>query len=44
MTTKKKKNHYVDNEKFLAEIKVYKQQCKDALARSEEHTSELQSH
>ena len=31
MTTKKKK-HYVDNEKFLAEIKVYKQQCKDAAA------------
>ena len=36
MTTKKKKNHYVDNEKFLAEIKVYKQQCKDALAEGKE--------
>ena len=32
----KKKNHYVDNEKFLAEIKVYKQQCKDALAEGKE--------
>ena len=33
MTIKKKKsNHYVDNEKFLEEIKKYKQQCKDALA------------
>jgi hypothetical protein len=36
MTTKKKKNHYVDNEKFLAEIKIYKQQCKDALAEGKE--------
>ena len=36
MTTKKKKNHYVDNEKFLAEIKIYKQQCKDALAAGKE--------
>jgi hypothetical protein len=26
----KKKNHYVDNEKFLEEIKVYKKQCKEA--------------
>ena len=32
MTIKKKKsNHYVDNERFLQEIKKYKQQCKDAL-------------
>lgn len=29
-TPKKKKNHYVDNERFLAEIKVYKKQCKEA--------------
>ena len=36
MTTKKKKKHYVDNEKFLAEIKVYKQQCKDALSEGKE--------
>ena len=28
--TKKKKNHYVDNEKFLAEIIKYKEQCKIA--------------
>ena len=27
---KKKANHYVDNEKFLAEIKVYKEKCKVA--------------
>lgn len=33
---KKKKNHYVDNEKFLAEIKVYKQKCKDALLEGKE--------
>lgn len=33
---KKKKNHYVDNEKFLAEIKVYKQKCKDALVEGKE--------
>jgi hypothetical protein len=33
---KKKKNHYVDNEKFLAEIKVYKKQCKDAAAEGRE--------
>lgn len=33
---KKKKNHYVDNEKFLAEIKVYKQQCKDAASAGKE--------
>ena len=26
MTTKKKKNHYVDNERFLAEILEYKKQ------------------
>lgn len=39
MTTlkpKKPKNHYVDNVKFLAEIKIYKQQCKDALAEGKE--------
>ena len=29
-TPKKKKNHYVDNERFLAEIKIYKKQCKEA--------------
>ena len=28
MTVKKKKNHYVDNAKFLEEIKEYKRQCK----------------
>ena len=33
---KKPKNHYVDNEKFLAEIKVYKQKCKDAVAEGKE--------
>lgn len=27
---KKATRHYVDNERFLAEIKIYKQQCKDA--------------
>ena len=26
----KKKNHYVDNEKFLLEIKEYKKQCREA--------------
>jgi hypothetical protein len=37
MTEKKKaKNHYVDNEKFLAEIKEYKRQCKEALAEGKE--------
>jgi len=30
MTTKKKKNHYVDNEKFLADIIEYKNQVKIA--------------
>ena len=28
---KKKSNHYVDNVKFLEEIKKYKSACKDAL-------------
>ena len=32
----KKKNHYVDNEKFLAEIKEYKIKCKDAEAAGKE--------
>ena len=27
---KKKSNHYVDNERFLEEIKVYKKKCKEA--------------
>jgi hypothetical protein len=30
MITKKKRNHYVDNEKFLAEIVEYKAKCKEA--------------
>ena len=30
MVIKKKKNHYVDNEKFLAEIIEYKRKCKEA--------------
>ena len=29
----KKKNHYVDNQKFLEEIIKYKKQCKDAAAQ-----------
>lgn len=33
---KKPKKHYVDNQKFLEEIKVYKQQCKDAAASGQE--------
>jgi len=33
---KKKKNHYVDNEKFLAEIKVYKKHCRDAAVEGRE--------
>jgi hypothetical protein len=36
MTKTKKKNHYVDNEKFLAEIKIHKQKCKDAAAAGKE--------
>ena len=36
MTAKKKKNHYVDNQKFLAEIMIYKQKCKDALEQGKE--------
>ena len=32
----KKKNHYVDNQKFLAEIMIYKQKCKDALEQGKE--------
>ncbi len=32
----KKKKHYVDNEKFLAEIKEYKKQCKIAEAEGKE--------
>jgi len=38
MTTEKKKkkpNHYVDNEKFLAEIVAYKQRVKDAAEKGE---------
>lgn len=32
----KKKNHYVDNERFLAEIKEYKTKCKEAEADGKE--------
>jgi hypothetical protein len=32
----KKKNHYVDNERFLAEIVEYKKQCKIAAAEGKE--------
>lgn len=34
--TKKKKNHYVDNERFFAEIVEYKKQCKVAEAEGRE--------
>lgn len=33
---KKKKNHYVDNQKFLAEILEYKKQCAEALKEDRE--------
>lgn len=33
---KKKKTHYVDNEKFLEEIMEYKRQCKEALENGHE--------
>jgi|688.fasta_scaffold391872_2 hypothetical protein len=36
MVKKKKKNHYVDNEKFLAEIVEYKKKCKIAEAEGRE--------
>ena len=36
MVKKKKKNHYVDNEKFLAEIVEYKKKCKLAEAEGRE--------
>lgn len=32
----KKKNHYVDNERFLADIKEYKKKCKIAAAEGKE--------
>ena len=32
----KKKNHYVDNERFLADIKEYKKKCKIALDEGKE--------
>jgi len=31
MTYKKKKNHYVDNERFLTEIMEYKKRCREAI-------------
>ncbi len=36
MTKTKKKRHYVDNERFMAEIVEYKKNCKDAVDKGQE--------